>query len=59
MKDVITRGEALKKLKTADIIREIGVHIVFLFVSFLMTRGRVVGNILPFGAAFLASAPPE
>ena len=37
MKDVISRGEALKKLKTADIIREIGIHILFLLFSFLFS----------------------
>ena len=60
MKDVITTKEVgAKRLKTADIIREIGVQTLFLFFSFIVTRGRVMGNILPFGAAFLAAAPAE
>ena len=59
MKDVISRGEAPSKLKAADIIREVGIHIIFLLFSFLMARGRVMGDILPFGAAFLAAAPAD
>lgn len=59
MKDVINRGEALKKLNAADILKEVAVQAVFLVLSFLMSRGNVVGGILPFGAAFLSSAPAE
>jgi hypothetical protein len=35
MKDVINRGEALKKLNATDILKEVAVQVVFLVLSFI------------------------
>lgn len=57
MKEVINERIKLKKFSAIEVIREIGIHLLFCFFGFLISRGAVLGEILPFGAAFVSAAP--
>ena len=59
MKEAIKDSIKLKKLSKEEIIKEIGRQLLFCAFAFLMSRGRVLGGILPFGAAFVAAVPVD
>ena len=59
MKEAIKDSIKLKKLSKEEIIKEIGRQLLFCAFAYLMSRGRVLGGILPFGAAFVAAVPVD
>ena len=59
MKEAIKDKLSLKKISKEEIIKEIGRQICFCLFAFLLSRGKVLGGILPFGAAVTAAAPVD
>ncbi len=59
MKDVISKRQGLGEIKFKDTLREVAKHFAAAVCGFLMSRGALPGEIMPFGIAFISSIPTD